>query len=112
MAIGLRLRLFAAPALVATQEQNIPLGTLADRATMNARRAAHAAFDPLWQNKGKGSRRKAYEALSKAMGKPSAHISWMDAAECLAVIKLVQSGHMQAYRRSHARTFPSGKTAF
>lgn len=73
---------------------DIPLGTLADRATMNARRAAHAAFDPLWQNKGKCSRRKAYEALSKAMGKPSAHISWMDAAECLAVIKIVQSGQI------------------
>lgn len=71
---------------------DIPLGTLADRETMKARRAAHAAFDPLWQNVGKGMRKKAYEALSKAMGKPAAHISWMDAAECQTVVALVNEG--------------------
>lgn len=71
---------------------DIPLGTLADKATMRARRAAHDAFDPLWRDQGKGMRKKAYEALSKAMGRPNAHISWMDTAECCMVIELVQSG--------------------
>lgn len=71
---------------------DIPLGTLADKETILARRAAHAAFDPLWQNKGPGTRARAYRDLSKAMGRKAAHISWMDAADCLQVVKLVQSG--------------------
>lgn len=74
---------------------DIPLGTLADKATMQARRAAHAAFDPLWQNKGAGARKRAYQALSKAMGKHAAHISWMDADECLTVVSLVNAGRIQ-----------------
>lgn len=74
---------------------DIPLGTLADKATMQARRAAHAAFDPLWQNKGVGVRKRAYQALSKAMGKNAAHISWMDADECLIVVSLVQAGKIK-----------------
>lgn len=71
---------------------DIPLGTLADKATMQARKAAHAAFDPLWRGKAPGTRRRAYKALAAAMGRPNAHISWMDATECLRVLQLVQSG--------------------
>ena len=70
---------------------NIPLGTLADKATMRARNAAHAAFDPLWKGKGKGMRSKAYRALSKALGKPG-HISWLDAHECMKVVELIVAG--------------------
>lgn len=75
---------------------DIPLGTLADKATMQARRAAHAAFDPLWQNKGAGARKRTYQALSKAMGKNAAHISWMDAEDCLTVVSLINAGRIQA----------------
>jgi len=71
---------------------DIPLGTLADKTTMAARKAAHKAFDPLWQNKEPGVRNKAYRALSDAMGIASAHISWMDSPECLKVVQLVLSG--------------------
>jgi len=74
---------------------DIPLGTLADKATMRARRAAHAAFDPLWQNKGAGARKRAYQALSRAMGRNAAHISWMDAEDCLTVVALVNGGRIQ-----------------
>lgn len=67
---------------------DIPLGTLADRKTMLARRAAHAAFDPLWQNRGPGARSRAYQALSQAMGRAAAHISWMDRSECEQVVAI------------------------
>jgi len=73
---------------------DVPLGTLADQATMNARRAAHAAFDPLWKNKGKGMRTKAYRALSKAMGREKAHISWMDVDECRQVVAAIAAGEI------------------
>ena len=73
---------------------NIPLGTLADKATMRARNAAHAAFDPLWKGQGKGMRSNAYRALSKALGKP-AHISWMDVDDCCRVVELVASGKIR-----------------
>ena len=71
---------------------DIPLGTLADKATMQARRAAHAAFDPLWKDKGPGMRSRAYRALSRAMGKAAAHISWLDVEESQQVIELVRAG--------------------
>lgn len=70
---------------------DVPLGTLADKETMLARRMAHAAFDPLWKGKGPGSRSKAYKALSRALG-VSAHISWLDAADCRRVVELVAQG--------------------
>ncbi len=74
---------------------DIPLGTLADKATMSARRQAHAAFDPLWQNKGAGMRARAYRALSRAMGREAAHISWMDTADCRTVVELVTAGRVR-----------------
>lgn len=70
----------------------IPLGTLADRATQEARKRAHQAFDPLWQDKGPGMRRRAYLALQKALGKDKAHISWMNIDECTQVVKVCQEG--------------------
>lgn len=71
---------------------NIPLGTLADKATMAARKAAHEAFDPLWRDKGPGARSRAYKALGAALGTRAAHISWMDAHECLKVCQLIAAG--------------------
>lgn len=40
-------------------------------------------------------RKRAYQALSKAMGKDAAHISWMDAEDCLTVVSLVKAGRIQ-----------------
>ncbi len=73
---------------------DIPLGTLADKATMTARKAAHAAFDPLWKGKGPGARSRAYKALSKALGTDAAHISWMDATDCLKIVDLIAAGKL------------------
>ena len=85
---------------------DIPLGTLADRRTMLARRAAHDAFDPLWQEQGPGSRTRAYKALTALLGKPG-HISWLDAEECVRVIELVAGGKIleQMQRLGQRRTF-------
>ncbi|ADV02232.1 zinc-finger-containing protein [Alicycliphilus denitrificans] len=71
---------------------DLPLGTLADDATMRARRAAHDAFDPLWQGKGGKARSRAYQALAKAMGQTKAHISWMDAPACAKVVQICKAG--------------------
>ncbi len=73
---------------------DIALGTLADKPTMIARKAAHKAFDPLWKGKAPGMRRKAYVALAKALGKSEAHISWMDQRECALVVRLVIEGRI------------------
>lgn len=71
---------------------DIPLGTLADTDTMKARRAAHAEFDRLWAGKTAWHRKQAYQALSRALGVRSAHISWLDAAQCKRVVSLCRNG--------------------
>jgi len=73
-------------------KSTVPLGTLADAATMEARRQAHVAFDPYWQNKGPGMRGKAYRALGKALGIEKAHISWMDIDQCRRVVEACAAG--------------------
>lgn len=52
---------------------------LVDEATHNARKVAHAAFDPVWKG-GLLSRRDAYRQLAVALGIPvkECHISLMD----------------------------------
>lgn len=74
---------------------DIPLGTLADKATIKARRDAHDAFDPLWKGKTTWHRSRAYQALAQAMGMRFGHISWMDEAECRRVVELCRSGALQ-----------------
>lgn len=69
-----------------------PLGTLADKDTKDARKAAHAAFDPLWKreaNKGK-ARGMAYKWLAEQLDiEPwRCHISWMDTDLCRKVVKI------------------------
>lgn len=74
---------------------DIPLGTLADRATMKARKEAHDAFDPLWKGKTVWHRKRAYQVLAQAMNMRFAHISWMDETECRRVVDLCQRGALQ-----------------
>lgn len=61
-----------------------PKGTLADALTRDARKAAHAAFDPLWQ-RGDLSRRKAYAWLASALGLTvdQTHIGIFDVQTCM-----------------------------
>lgn len=66
-----------------------PKGTLADEQTRRARRAAHAAFDPFWQE-GDLSRRKAYAWLAESLGLSveETHLGAFDVATCQRVIEL------------------------
>lgn len=66
-----------------------PLGTLADQTTKNARKAAHAAFDPIWKSK-QMKRNEAYQWLSEQLDieRWRCHISWFDTSYCKQVVKL------------------------
>lgn len=71
---------------------NHPLGTLADEKTKNARKAAHAAFDPLWKNKTM-KRGEAYKWLAEKLDieRWRCHISWFDVGYCEKVVQLCLS---------------------
>lgn len=71
----------------------IPLGTLADAPTRVARKAAKAAFNPIWQDAGSKERKRArtaaYVWLAGAMGISdvgACHIGWFDVAQCRRVV--------------------------
>ena len=65
--------------------------TPADYDTRQARRAAHAAFNPLWQD-GRISKGEVYKQLSEFMGLPrkGTHIGYFDIQQCERVIKFVE----------------------
>lgn len=62
---------------------DIPLGTLADKATRDARNACKKVFEPIWRNKVM-SRSKAYQWLAKRLGidVSACHFGLFDADEC------------------------------
>lgn len=65
-----------------------PLGTLANKELREARKRAHAAFDPLWKKKGrKKSRGKMYRLLADAMNiqVQRSHIAMFDVIQCQQV---------------------------
>ena len=70
--------------------------TPADYETRQARRAAHAAFDPLWRGNGmsKGS---AYKKLSEFMRLPKkeAHIGYFTVEQCKMVLDFCSSIHKE-----------------
>lgn len=72
-----------------------PLGTLADETTKNARKAAHAAFDPIWKNKPDKSkaRAEAYKWLAKELDIEvwRCHMSWFDTELCKKVVRICMS---------------------
>lgn len=71
----------------------IPLGTLADGPTREARKRAKAAFNPIWQ-RGDMTRSGAYEWLARRMGIANAeecHIGWFNAEQCERVVKFCRS---------------------
>lgn len=71
----------------------IPLGTLATAPMREARKAAKAIFNPLWQQ-GHMSRSEAYAWLAKALGITdvnTCHIGWFDVDQCNAVIAAVKA---------------------
>ena len=69
-------------------------GSLADAPTREARKRAHAAFDPLWinaKNHRSKTRRNAYKWLSSALGIPAeqTHIGMFDEEMCNKVVQAV-----------------------
>jgi hypothetical protein len=70
----------------------IPLGTLANAGTRQARKRAKAAFNPLWQNGGPMARKEAYRWLAAVLGiaeVETCHIGWFDQATCDRVVAVV-----------------------
>jgi hypothetical protein len=69
-----------------------PKGTLADAPTRNARKAAHAAFDPIWME-GDMSRGKAYAWLAQSLGLSveETHIGVFNVETCQRVITLAKA---------------------
>ena len=66
----------------------IPLGTLADGPTRQARKRAKDAFNPMWQS-GKMSRSDAYAWLARQLGirrVDECHIAWFDVQMCDRVV--------------------------
>lgn len=70
----------------------IPLGTLADQPTLNARKEAHKAFDPLWKD-GPFTRKEAYKYLAEQLGiqREDCHISWFNIDMCKKVVDVALS---------------------
>lgn len=70
----------------------IPLGTLADAATREARSRAKNAFNPLWQS-GRMTRREAYTWLAARLDIPTdaCHVGWFDATTCDRVVEIIRS---------------------
>lgn len=70
----------------------VPMGTPADKATRDARRKAHKAFDSLWKC-GTMTRWEAYLWLAEQMGLPQdkAHIGMFNAAQCETVVDLCKT---------------------
>jgi hypothetical protein len=74
----------------------IPLGTLADAPTREARKRAKAAFNPLWQTR-LMTRKEAYAWLAKMLGLASVdvcHIGWFDVATCDRVVEAVKRKYL------------------
>lgn len=71
-----------------------PLGRLANTELRHWKKAAHAAFDPLWQyGQFKHRRNAAYYWLAEKMGLPKeqTHIGMFDVPECKRVIEICQA---------------------
>jgi hypothetical protein len=93
----------------------IPLGTLANKPTRAARKAAKAAFNPLWQGVGTApaamTRTEAYAWLSQELGiEPTrCHIGMFEVAQCRAVL-MVMAEHARQRPPGRAMTASYGRT--
>ena len=71
-----------------------PLGSLANAELREARKRAHAAFDPLWQSTRFISRSDAYRWLSEELEIPEneCHIGMFDVSQCRRVCESIAGG--------------------
>lgn len=73
-----------------------PLGRLANAELRRWKKAAHAAFDPLWRYGGfVGNRNGAYRWLAEQMGLPvsETHIGMFDVEKCRMVIQICRADY-------------------
>jgi hypothetical protein len=72
-------------------DENIPLGRLANRELRHWKIKAHDAFDPLWKSK-KMNRKSAYSFMQEIMGltPEQAHIGLFDVEQCKLLIEKLQ----------------------
>lgn len=77
---------------------NHPLGRLANPQLRKSKRAAHAAFDPLWRGGLMVSRQEAYLWLSHKLGIPASkcHIGMFDVEQCEAVVRACEARAAEA----------------
>ena len=77
-----------------------PLGRLANSQLRCWKKAAHAAFDPLWKS-GRKTRSQAYSWLAQKMGLPQAltHIGMFDVEQCKKVVNIMKNERSQTYAR-------------
>lgn len=75
-----------------TGDGRSPLGRLANAELRQAKRNAHAAFDPVWQS-GRMNRSKAYKWLADALGihKRACHIGMFDVDMCGRVVAVCEA---------------------
>lgn len=73
---------------------DIPLGTLANSKTIEARKKTHALLDSLWRGKPAHVRTKVYRILAEKMARREFHVSWLDAEECDQVIRWINKGEV------------------
>jgi hypothetical protein len=76
---------------VGTYRRGLSLGRLADRALRQKKMEAHAAFDPLWENKIFKSRDAAYVWLASKMNLPKeeTHFGMFDEKQCEKAIRII-----------------------
>ncbi len=69
-------------------KDHAPLGRMVNAAGREAKKKAHAAFDPLWKS-GRMKRGDAYQALADFLGIPKArvHIGYFNPDECARVVE-------------------------
>lgn len=75
-----------------------PLGRLADAELRCWKKAAHAAFDPLWKyGRFKGFRNAAYGWLAGKMGLPreETHIGMFDVVKCKKAINIIKNENLK-----------------
>lgn len=69
---------------------NIPLGTLADAETRQARAKSKNLFNPIWEN-GYMTRSEAYQWIANELGIPieECHFGWFDTKTCNKVMEVI-----------------------
>lgn len=72
---------------------SLPRGNPGSWGTLQARREAHLAFDPIWQGRGGMTRSRAYDWLAAQLGLSVAdcHIGLFNAAMCARVVEVCQA---------------------